>query len=273
VTAATHQTVTWAPWVWGADEIPLDDPAETFHEASRLYASVSTLARGASLLVHDERLRASIGRATKRAHGGACGVPLPEPALSDAPWEALVASRRSRREFAGTALALPVVSALLHAAYGVTHDGDETPFRATPWGGALYPLELYAAAAAVDGLDAGVYHFDPLRNVLEVVREGAVRDELACSSPYSDLLSSAPLVIVIASVFWRTRFKYGLRGYRFALLEAGHVGQSLVLAAAAHGLAAVPVGGFYDRRLDALVGADGLDEAVLYAVAVGSPDG
>ena len=51
-------------------------------------------------------------------------------------------------------------------------------------------------------------------------------------------------------MFWRTRFKYGLRGYRFALLEAGHVMQNAVLAAAALALPALPVGGFYDRRLD-----------------------
>ena len=34
-------------------------------------------------------------------------------------------------------------------------------------------------------------------------------------------------------------------------------------------LSALPIGGFYDRRLDALVGADGLDEASLYALLLG----
>jgi hypothetical protein len=31
----------------------------------------------------------------------------------------------------------------------------------------------------------------------------------------------------------------------------------------------VPVGGFYDRRADALLGCDGLSEATLYLVPVG----
>jgi len=70
-------------------------------------------------------------------------------------------------------------------------------------------------------------------------------------------------------MFWRSRFKYGLRGYRFALVEAGHVVQNVVLAAAALGLPALPVGGYYDCRLDALVGANGLDEASVYAVVLG----
>ncbi len=75
--------------------------------------------------------------------------------------------------------------------------------------------------------------------------------------------------IVVTGVFWRSRFKYGLRGYRFVLLEAGHVGQNVVLAAAALGLPALPLGGFYDRPVESLVGVDGLDEAVVYVVLLG----
>jgi nitroreductase len=45
--------------------------------------------------------------------------------------------------------------------------------------------------------------------------------------------------------------------------------QNAVLAATALGLPALPVGGFYDRRLDMLVGADGLDEASVYALLLG----
>ena len=83
------------------------------------------------------------------------------------------------------------------------------------------------------------------------------------------LVEGASALVVITGMFWRARFKYGVRGYRFALLEAGHVVQNAVLAAAALGLPALPVGGFYDRRLDALVGADGLDEASVYALLIG----
>jgi SagB-type dehydrogenase family enzyme len=73
----------------------------------------------------------------------------------------------------------------------------------------------------------------------------------------------------MTAMFWRSRFKYGLRGYRFALIEAGHVMQNAVLAAAALGIAARPLGGYYDRLLDALVGADSLDEASVYALLLG----
>jgi SagB-type dehydrogenase family enzyme len=73
----------------------------------------------------------------------------------------------------------------------------------------------------------------------------------------------------VAAVFGRTRFKYGLRGYRFALLEAGHVAQNVVLTATALGLAAVPLGGFYDRPTDEFLGLDGVNESTLYTIALG----
>ena len=46
--------------------------------------------------------------------------------------------------------------------------GTEQALRTVPSGGALYPLELYVAARRVDGLDEALYHYDPLRHVLEL---------------------------------------------------------------------------------------------------------
>lgn len=45
--------------------------------------------------------------------------------------------------------------------------------------------------------------------------------------------------------------------------------QNAVLAAAALDLAALPYGGYFDARLDELVGVDGVEESVVYAVVVG----
>ena len=92
-------------------------------------------------------------------------------------------------------------------------------------------------------------------------------------SGWQGLVLPSAAVIVLTALFWRSRFKYGQRAYRFTLLEAGHAAQNLLLTAAALGLRAQPVGGFYDRRVDELVGADGLHEASLYLLPVASGDG
>jgi SagB-type dehydrogenase family enzyme len=260
--------------VYGADEPPLDDLAENLHEASKLNASVSGLEmHGAVLLeLHDELVWSS-SRSVKE-HAGLSWVDLPPPRLPEVTLPAVLAARRSRNTFAGGAVELGALATLLGAGYGVTHaeassgDGPVFPHRTVPSGGGLYPLELYVLASEVDGLDPGVYHYHPLKHRLELLRAGSPRAALAPALVLDSFLEAAA-GIVIAGVFWRSRFKYGLRGYRFTLLEAGQVAQNLVLAAAALGLRSCPCGGFYERRLDPLLEVDGVEESALVGVFVG----
>ena len=195
---------------------------------------------------------------------------LPGPDLGRAQLADAVAARRSHRTYQASPLTLADLATLLHAGYGITGSVRGTPqaLRSAPSGGLLYPLELYAACHRVDGLDLALYHYDPLRHGLELVRPLAapVGGEL---TPYGEALAESAAVVAVTGVFWRSRFKYGARAYRFTLIEAGHVAQNLLLAAAALHLAAVPVGGFYDRAVDAALGVDGIYEASLYLVPVG----
>ncbi len=203
-------------------------------------------------------------------------VPLPAPAELGISLGAAILRRASSRAFVARPLDLSELAALLQAAYGVTHSGDDVgghggqPLRSVPSGGALYPLEVYVAALRVGGLRPGLYHFDPLASVLERLPRPADAAMLEPLSAYPELLAPAGAVLFVTAVFWRTRFKYALRGYRFALLEAGHLGQNLLLAAAALELAAVPVGGVYDRRVEDYLGADGVDESLVYALSFGA---
>jgi SagB-type dehydrogenase family enzyme len=67
----------------------------------------------------------------------------------------------------------------------------------------------------------------------------------------------------------RSVFRYGDRGYRFALLEAGAVVQNLNLAAAALGLHCTNAGEFFDSEVDDVLDFDGLSISTLYAVGIG----
>ena len=261
------QTVRIATWVYGEDGVDVADPAEALHEASKLYPGVADhRVRGGRLLAASAEMQATTVRAVKRNRQLAA-VSLPCPQLPPTTLADAMHARQSDRAFGRGPIPLDDVATLLGCCYGVSRTAGDNPrpLRTVPSGGALYPLELYVAASAVSGLDPALYHFDPLRRVLERLRPLADREELARLCPYPELFADAAAIVFITAMFWRTRFKYGLRGYRFALLEAGHVGQNLALAATALGLAAVPVGGFYDARLDELLGVDGVNESALYA--------
>jgi SagB-type dehydrogenase family enzyme len=125
---------------------------------------------------------------------------------------------------------------------------------------------------SVDGLAAGLYHYDPLDDVIEVLPQAVGLDDLRAAIPWPEIepaLQGAALALIVAGMFWRNRFKYGQRGYRFVLLEAGHAAQNAMLAATALELGSVPVGGFYDAPLDHALGFDGLNEGALYAILLG----
>ena len=84
-------------------------------------------------------------------------------------------------------------------------------------------------------------------------------------------LTSAAVVVVVSFVPGRSLVKYGDRGYRYALLEAGHLVQNLNLAAVALGIGTVNLGGFYDDELAGLLRIDPETEICLYASACGRP--
>jgi SagB-type dehydrogenase family enzyme len=272
-TAERLPTLSVERTIIGGEHVPLDDPTEAYHEAARLYPGISDPSvRGAALLEHSEEARASAARSVKR-HRHVPRQPLPSASLGPATLTEALARRRSRRTYAAAPLAVAELASLLHAAYGVNGGiaGTAQSLRSTPSAGALYPLELYAACGRVDGLEPALYHYDPLDHALERLRAISFAEEIGPLTPYPELLAESAAVVVATAVFWRSRFKYGARAYRFALLEAGHLGQSLLLAAAALDLATTPVGGFYDRLVDRFVDVDGIHEASVYLFPLGRP--
>ncbi len=257
--------------VYGADDVRLDDPAELFHEASSFYPSFHRRQTPGAWSGNLEVLQA-LGSDGGKHFYEASSTALPQP-LEGEPTSllALLERRVSSREFAPHPLALDELATLLHAAQGVVGVAGDTglPRRTAPSGGALYPLEAYVYAHRVAECDTGLFHYDPLQHMLARMSAVPSTDEVAAAFPHDELVRASAAVIVIGAMLWRSRFKYGIRAYRFALLEAGHAVQNVLLAAAALGLHACPIGGFYDRLLNDLLGIDSVNEVALYAVAVG----
>lgn len=207
------------------------------------------------------------------------GVPLqrlPPPGPPEAGLAEAIAARVSCRRFADEPVGLDQLSTVLAAAYGVSGHAvvgeSELLERPVPSGGGLYPLELYVLARRVDGVAAGVHHYAPLHHGLERLGDGPVPAgvvaELFLGQPY---VGDAALVVVLAAVVRRCLEKYGDRGYRYLLFEAGHAAQNLNLTAAALGLGTCNLGGFFDADLADLLGLDIEAEVPLYGIAVGRP--
>jgi SagB-type dehydrogenase family enzyme len=201
---------------------------------------------------------------------------LPPPAPLPGALSEAVAARASCRAFSDAALSLGELATLLTAGYGVAGrsaaDGYTMDDRPVPSGGGLYPLELSLLVRRVDGLAPGVHHYVPAVHGLEQLRAVDLPEAFVTYLFMGQhWVARAAVVVVVSFVPGRSLVKYGERGYRYALLEAGHLMQNLNLATAALGLGAVNLGGFYDDELAGLLRIDPEAEVCLYACACGRP--
>ena len=200
-----------------------------------------------------------------RRYDGTPLVALPSFGSLDTPLEHALRSRRSTSEFDAKPVALRDISTVLGLSCGVVTIRDSIPARTYPSGGALYPIETYVFTWGTPGLLDSLYHYVPGSHALERLREHVDRESLAAALPPALMENPPPLVVVLTGVFARSQAKYLERGYRFILLEAGHIAQNIVLVATALGLASITVGGFWDDPLNAILELDGTREAALSA--------
>jgi SagB-type dehydrogenase family enzyme len=203
------------------------------------------------------------GMAAPGAMKGERAMKLPPPKLDGGLTVATaIDQRRTVRAFAGRELALDHLAQLLWAAQGITGRRYK---RAAPSAGALYPMDLYAVigAGSVGELTAGVYHYRPETHGLTLVAEGDLRMATADAALGQRWMAGAPVNLVITAEYGRVTVKYRERGVRYAMIEAGHIGQNLFLQAEALGLKAGIVGAFQDQVLGRMLHLAGTHEPLL----------
>lgn len=264
----------------GAD----DDVIEISHELTKL-RRVDGSDMADALALFQRPLMHPIQYTQDREYPLQTRIGLPEPTIPNRPFSELVRRRRSSRNFAPRPLALAELGTLLFCALGETgrlttdfEDGRpvEASLRSIPSGGALHPTRVFAVVLHPGDLVCGVYHYDAPEHSLEFVKSlsDAEIDALFAAFPvHLEVidLAEASAIFFITTKFWRARAKYGPRGYRYCLQEAGSACQNLSLTAVALDLAHVVLGGFYDDDVHACLAIDGVDHAVVTAVAVGPP--
>src|SRR5262245_16333546 len=184
------------------------------------------------------------------------------PALERALW-----SRRSARALTTDLPSLAQLRRLLQFAHGVSAGHGRGP---APASGRLQSLELYLVNLAEAWLPAGVYHYDRGDHALAQLSPGATRDHWLARAPSLGLVEGGALLWVLVGDGERITAKYGARGWRFLLLEAGHLMQNLCMMSWRLGWATVPLGGFFEHEV-ARAFALAPGDAVLYLGACGKP--
>ncbi|AGB17614.1 nitroreductase [Halovivax ruber XH-70] len=255
--------------------------AELFHENTK-YSDKTNLKLGPSAAAFTKNPSYAYMQAQLSPdYDGYETIDLPEPDSLGESFTDAIERRRSVREQAGESLSLSQLSTLLKHSCGVSAErpiGEEgtvlQEFRSYASGGALYPVEIYLAVVhGDDDLDRGLYYYVPDDHELRVLRRDdelpdRMDDLFALSEDVFDPATSS-VVFMLTGAFWRSMAKYGPRGYRYILQESGHLGQNILLSAAAMELVSLPVAAFKDDSVNEYLDVDGVNEAVVYTLCVG----
>lgn len=264
----------------------LMDLSKKFHENSKITrANVKMLSTLESLFASPEIVKMLGNTFLKYTGTKEILLPTENMGISKSIYTC-IANRRSVRNFTGKSIDLGILSRLLWHSYGITgmlklrerKTGEEVLqyLRAAPSAGALYPIELYAGIINIEGVKQGLYHYNIKHHSLEKIttHKKFLSNFMKTFTIHPHLvdIKKACAVFVLTAVFWRQKGKYGPRGYRFALMEAGHIAQNIQLAAVGMDLGSVCVGGYFDNELNNQIGIDKVDEEVVYAVVIGLPE-
>jgi SagB-type dehydrogenase family enzyme len=148
-----------------------------------------------------------------------------------------------------------------------TYPGGEIYFRAAACAGALYPVEVYVVCSDIDGLKAGIYHFNPGDFSLRCLRDGDYRANFAQAS--NQEVANASVTLVYSAITWRSSWKYRDRSYRYHFWDNGMILANALALAVSHNLPAQVLLGFLEDPINKLIGIDGEKELALSLLTLG----
>jgi putative peptide maturation dehydrogenase len=212
-----------------------------------------------------------------RRGNAAAAIALPRVPPNE--FDRLLARRATCRNFdPSRALPFELFAQLMQrvfAAQAEVRVCDDTVFlkKNTPSGGGLHPLECYLVVQHVEGLAPGLYHYQSAAHALEPlpIPRGRTWDAGGLREFVQDMLArqhwfaDAHVVALLSPRFDRTFWKYRqhAKGYRVVALEAGHVSQTLYLAATEAGLGAFITGAINEKELEEAFGLDPASQGAL----------
>lgn len=132
-------------------------------------------------------------------------------------------------------------------------------------------LETYFVAFDVDGIPAGLYHYDPAGHRLSLVRAGSLREEVRTAFTGQERASSGSCALLLSAVWERHMLRYegDPRAYRTLLTLVGQFAQRYLVALTAFGFTTFPTPAHQPTLADNLIGTNRFEESSLYLVSAG----
>ncbi|MFM9632783.1 SagB/ThcOx family dehydrogenase [Streptomyces galilaeus] len=178
--------------------------------------------------------------------------------VPEAPPSGLGREWLARRASSRTALDQMSLAALSQVLWYTTHSDPPEEYAPGSWhrpypsAGGRLGCEFYVIARTVEGLAPGVYSYGTARHELHRLRPAATEPMLRFVFGDGWVTKTCALLVITLSMD-RLETKYGDRGYRYGLIEAGAASQTVSLVAGAASIGSCVLGGFADVPLGQLL--------------------
>jgi len=201
-------------------------------------------------------------------------IDLPKPqelVIKDLSLREAIESRESIRKYSDQSLSLMELSWILWCTQGVKEVmGTRATLRTVPSAGARHAFETYLLVNNVEELQQGLYRFIAIEHKLVLVNQNEkIANKITLAALDQSHVKKCNVTFLFVVVVERMKWRYGVRGYRYLHLDAGHVGQNLYLAAENIGCGVCAIAAFEDEKINRCLNLDGEEQFVIYLLTVG----
>jgi SagB-type dehydrogenase family enzyme len=177
--------------------------------------------------------------------------------------QSVIVRRRSTRRFNGDPIPSKDVEDMLRFAFREEgHESRLAPGR----------LEFHVAVLAVEDREPGIYSLNAETLEWTLKKAGDFREEIMGICLGQELGRDCAFALLYTSDMSALVSTYGDRGYRYACLDAGQIGERIQLWALHKGFGSSGIGGYYDDWANEVFGLP-LSHGVLYLTVTGVPEG
>jgi SagB-type dehydrogenase family enzyme len=167
---------------------------------------------------------------------------------------------------------------LMFLAYSFGVSDKEQNTLTYPSGGRMYPVEIYLIpntrirqSSKIFDKDK-VYRYNVVTRDIEILADGNI-DLIDTMTSATDIgtmtFEDVQFLICLVGNNEQINEKYHSLTYRLIQMELGHIGQNIMLTAAMLKLSTVPLGGFFEDRVNRYLNIDGKTKQTLYVFAAG----
>ena len=227
----------------------IEDLPETFQSASQVspkeiqYPELWKIHSATSLVKPSPTPQQDMISQTGRVPDSWEKIPRPEKWPRERSYAQSVLTRRSLRNFVDQELSESHFKALLVTlCAGDRHDAFQEN-----------SVCMGFIAGNVENIEPGSYWVDRAESSVGLIRAGNWISSMPHICLDQDWLARAAIHVFFAVNLEALEQTWGPRGYRYAMLTAGRLGQRLYLGATALGLGCCGIGAFYDQEASALL--------------------